>query len=395
MKRLNKSIVAASILTAFTMSNANATGWPVSDVGLLAYLSNSAAGGVVTDNGGVISLLKQVESDLSQITAQNTSLAKSNNDAQNQRGKWALGDNAKLSRMPDANACYAVTGSGSNGAASSSTGAFQTGSQLTAKNDVVNAVSTGPQSKNSRYERVASGFCSDDDAKYNRGGCTGAGQYPNADIDAGGLDGAPLTSGDIASNQPRKQDYSSEEAEKAKSLVKNATSNLPVQPITNKNYSNSVNGLYFSTNLASYQAKSLLAQKADNDIIAYKTEIPESKLTSEQLTSWNDNKSNWFKWFGTNDPKPTEWNLILAQVYGRYANEKWQTLLSTMTADESSRETNRQLAVLTKLETDKMKIQMTTNQLLAALLGNSIQPVTNEKLEAMKANALQSPTSQN
>lgn len=390
-KVLNKKILAATILLSFVpVSNATATGWPVSDIGLLAYLSNSAAGGVVTDNGGVISLLKQVESDLAQISAQNTSLTKSANDADNQRGKWALADNASLSRMPDSNACYAISAASSGGAASASSGSSKTSAETAAKDNVVSAVSAGPQSKNSRYERASDGFCSDDDAKYHRGGCTGAGQYPNGDIDAGGLDGAPLTSGELASNAVRRDYYTTDEASKARSLVENVTSNLPAEPITNKDYANSVNGLYYSTNLASYQAKALLAQKANLEQIAVKTEIEPGKLTGEQQTIWSDIASKWQGWFGFSNPKPTEWNLIKGQVYNRYANDKWLTKTSDMTVDESNREILRLLSLMSKMQLMQLQYQMTSNQLGSAQLGATIQPITYNQLQQIKKDVEQS-----
>ena len=62
MNKFKKAVLTLSISSALIFtSNANATGWPVSDVGLLSYLSNSAAGGIVTDNGGVISLLNSIK----------------------------------------------------------------------------------------------------------------------------------------------------------------------------------------------------------------------------------------------------------------------------------------------------------------------------------------------
>lgn len=375
-------ILTTTLCLSSTPAFALAAGWPVSDIDLLAYLSNSAAGGVITDNGGVISLLNQIESDLSHISSQNTNLAQNADSAQNLRDKLALSNQMLLNSIPDDNACYAASSGSSGGSASGGTSAAATSYQKTAKDSVLEAVSTGPQAKNFMYERAQKGLCSEDDQKYNRGGCTSVGQYPKADIDAGGISGAPQSSSDIASNNTRRDYYTSTEATLTNDfLVKNLTSNLPVKDIDDKAKANSTNGVLFGSLLSSYQAKSLLAQKADSDQIALKTV---SNLTSEQQKIWDENSDQWSTWFGFSDPKPTEWNLIKAQVYSRYADNKWLASTANMDETTSNREIMRMQALALKMQLEQMNLQMTNNQLLAAILGNSIQPVTYDSLNNLR-----------
>lgn len=378
-------VLAGTLCLGSFPASAIATGWPVSDVGLLAYLSNSAAGGIVADNGGVISLLNQIESDLAHISSQNTSLAQNSDTADNLRAQRAMSNQLLLDRLPDNNACYAISAANSGGAASSSTNRSATSAGQSAMNTVLTAVSTGPEAKNKMFARAENGFCSDDDRTYNRGGCTSVGEYPKADVDAGALDGAPRTSTEIASGSPRRDYYTTDEAKKMnEGLVPNVTSNLGVKDIDDKSLANSTNGVLFGAQLSAYQAKSLLAQKANNDQIAMKTEI-NNGLTGEQQTIWNKNSSQWQNWFGFSNPKPTEWNLIKGQVYSRYADNDWLTSTATMPEEAASREMVRMQALALKMQLEQMKLQMTNNQLLSALLGNAIQPVTYDGLNGLRS----------
>lgn len=382
---IKKILVLSVLLSTSHITNAAATGWPVSDIGLLSYLSNSAAGGVVTDNGGVISLLNQIESDLSHLSSQNTNLSQSASDAQNLRDKFGLQDQSTISRRPDANAYYSASNAASGGAATSSTGGSSTSAQNSSRSDVLNAQAGDLQTKDVVYSRQENGFCSDDDVKYRRGNCSSVGLYPKADVDGGGLDGAPLTADEVASNLPRRDVYTADEAEKTRSLVKNATTNLPVEEIKDVKKANTPAGAYFGSLLATYQAKSLLAQSADTDQIAMKTEI--KNLTSEQSTTWSNLSSSWKTWFGIDAPaKPSEWALIKGQVYSRYADPQWQQKTGSMSVEDAVRELVRQEALNGKMQTVMIELLMKNNQLQAASLGNAIQPVTYDSLtQARKA----------
>ncbi|WP_368656976.1 hypothetical protein [Pantoea agglomerans] len=385
MKRFfNKKIIALSVLLSLShVTNAAATGWPVSDVGLLAYLSNSAAGGVVADNGGVISLLNQIESDLAHISTQNKNLTQNANDAENQRSKWSLQDQASLSRIPDAQACYSASNASMGSAGSSGASSKATSSDVQAKNRVEQAVSTSPQSKNNIYERSENQLCSDDDAKYGRGGCSAPGQYPNADIDGGGLSGAPLTASEIASGKTRRDVYTNDEAKKTQFLVLNTTSNLPIEDIKDKAQGNTSEGVLFATKLKSYQAKSLLAQSALDRIVASNTEI--DNMNAEQQNVWSSLSSVWKKLTGTDAPaKPSSDSIMKVQVLKRYTDEDWQTDVASMNEVDALRELNRQSAIKNMLAYDNNKKLDTVIQLLAAQLGNSIQPVNADDLQEMK-----------
>lgn len=385
MRMFKRKLAIGVLLSLSYLNHANATGWPVSDVGLLSYLSNSAAGGVVTDNGGVISLLNQIESDLSHLSSQSTNLAQNSADAANLRDKFGLQDQSTLSRTPDANACYSASNAASGGAGTSSTGSSSTSADSNSRNDVVNAQAGDLQTKDVVYSRQENGFCSNDDVKYKRGNCSSVGTYPKADIDGGGLSGAPLTGAELASDLPRRDVYTADEAQKTRALVKNATSNMPVEEIKDATKANTPAGAYFSALLSAYQSKSLLAQSADNDQVAMKTEI--KNLTSEQSSTWSNLSSSWKSWFGVDaPPKPSEWALVKGQVYSRYADPVWQEKTGSMSEQDGVRELVRMEALNGKMMTVVIELLMKNNQLQAASLGNSIQPVTYDSLtQARKA----------
>ena len=388
MNKLKKGFLSFTVLSVLIAGSlpatAAATGWPVSDVGLLAYLSNSAAGGVVTDNGGVISLLTQISSDLQHTSTQNTELAKNKANTDAVLDKLGLENQAALSRRPGSNACYSATSTLANGGGSSNTASNSTSSGKAVVNSVINASSPGPESKNFVQERITNSFCSEDDVRYNRGGCTSTGEYPSGDVDGGALSGAPLTQVQVGTSDAIRSDtYTKEQAVKIQTLVKNATTNLVPEDLKDKGSSNTSAGVAYKTQLSAYQAKATLAASALNDQIALRTEMP--SLNSQQQNSWSGYKDNWKVWTGKDAPeKPSEFDLIVGGVYSRYADMKWNTSVQTMNTEELLRESVMQNALTNKMLLELLKNQQKQTQLSAASLGSQLQPVNYQSLNNMR-----------
>lgn len=383
MRIFKKAFLATSLIAGISISNANATGWPVSDVGLLSYLSNSAAGGVVTDNGGVISLLNAINTNLDHALSQNTELSKSATNSDALLNKLQLQNQAALNRLPDANACYAATSAAAGGGASASTASGSAGAAKAAMQNVINATSPGPESKNFAQERIDNSFCSQSDRDNNVGGCTSVGQYPAGDVDGGALSGAPFTQVQLNTDTVRSDTYTADQAKKIQTLVKNATVNIAPEDIKDKGSANTSAGIAYKTYLTSYQAKATLAQSVLNDQVAMRTEM--KTLNSAQQNAWANQSPHWQEWLGKDAPaKPSEYDLINGAVASRYADVKWQTDVGTMNETDALREQNRQSAVTNKLLLLLVENQMKANQLLAAQLGTQLQPVNYKQLNDIR-----------
>lgn len=386
MNNFKKAVLALSICSATLITtNANAAGWPVSDIDLLSYLSNSAAGGVVTDNGGVISLLNSITTQLDSIKEQNKQLATGTTNSDSLLNQLDLQNKAALSRTPDANACYSATSTGAGGGAAGNTASGSAGAAKAAVQNIINADSPAPETKNFALERVQHGFCSDLDVKYNVGGCTAVGTYPAGDVDGGALSGAPFTAAQQVTDAVRPDTYTADQAEKIQTLVKNATANIAPEDIKDKGAANTATGIAYKTMLSSYQAKATLAQAVVNDQVALRTEM--KTMSTTQQNAWGNYSPHWQEFFGSatpTPPKPSEYDLLNGAVASRYAYEKWQTDVGTMNEIDAAREQNRQLALTNKLIFMMLNEQMKANQLLASQLGQQIQPVNYNQLNQIK-----------
>ncbi|HBL4012677.1 TPA: hypothetical protein LQ481_004611, partial [Salmonella enterica subsp. enterica serovar Derby] len=207
---MNKQIKIKGMTAIFTLCFSTLyvgnvfSAYPVTNYTLDPYLMGRSP---LSLGNGLIETLVSMNDKLAQanITAnenqKNTVMSNANQAIQEQRMKNVL------KRIPDANACVEATAAGGRGSAGSNTNAAKA---ALAENSVkmFTGASTGiNEAKNNVMGRVSIDVCSGEDVKYNRGGCSAIGQYPDRDKSASSLTTPPLSVSDAQGNKVSNQSY--------------------------------------------------------------------------------------------------------------------------------------------------------------------------------------------
>ncbi|EOU6128925.1 hypothetical protein ACN937_002328, partial [Escherichia coli] len=249
--------------------------------------------------------------------------------------------------------------------------------------------------------------CSEDDVKYNRGGCNTIGQYPDKDKSASSLITPPLSKSDALSNKVSNQSYSVEQMEVAEAAKRNLIGNLPVEPLKNKGLEDTTEGREYLSAFSSFVSRSTAGTNAIDSILAMKKASNVSvnsrgakigsTLGSTQGANlaWSDAsvKSKYATLFpGTTFPdNPSEWEMLRYEIYSRYADttgaDAWQVKISSADEKETAHEQARMQALDLRLQMLQIERTEDTNILLAALLGQQLQPVDKQMLNNLKTNA--------
>ncbi|MDH1480581.1 hypothetical protein N5E88_13955, partial [Enterobacter cloacae] len=88
---------------------------------------------------------------------------------------------------------------------------------------------------------------------------------------------------------------------------------------------------------------------------------------------------------------PSEWEMLRYEIYSRYADttgaDAWQVKISSADEKETAHEQARMQALDLRLQMLQIERTEDTNILLAALLGQQLQPVDKQMLNNLKTNA--------
>lgn len=226
--KLKRITVVSALCFSVLYTNTASSAYPVSNYTLDPYLMGFTSG------NGLIETLVSMNDKLAQATItanenqKNAVVSNASQAIQEQRMKNIL------NRIPDANACEEVTSAGGRGAAGSNTSSAK---EALSENSVkmFTQANTGiNEAKKNIMGRVSISVCSEDDVKYNRGGCNTIGQYPDKDKSASSLITPPLSKSDIVANKVSNQSYSVDQMKVAEVAKRNLIGNLPVEPLNNK-----------------------------------------------------------------------------------------------------------------------------------------------------------------
>ncbi|ECI6612951.1 hypothetical protein EU408_22975 [Salmonella enterica subsp. enterica] len=403
-----KGITTVSILCFSVLyTNTAFAVWPVTEEILTPYLMGASPQSM---GNGIIETLVSMNDKLAQanITAnenqKNTVMSNANQAIQEQRMKNVL------KRIPDANACVEATAAGGRGSAGSNTNAAKA---ALAENSVkmFTGASTGiNEAKNNVMGRVSIEVCSGEDVKYNRGGCSAIGQYPDRDKSASSLTTPPLSVSDAQGNKVSNQSYDVKQMKVADAAKRNLIGNLPLQQLNDRNLEDTKEGREYLSAFSSFVARSTAGTNAVDSILSIKKSGDVSVnsrgvnigsglgSTVGAVQAWTDAsvKTKYATLFpGAEFPaKPSEWEMLRYEIYSRYAGttgaDAWQVKISSSDERETAHEQARMQAIDLRLQMLQIERTEDTNILLAALLGQQLQPVDKVMLNNLKINATKS-----
>ncbi|EBH6396718.1 hypothetical protein PCW22_001717 [Salmonella enterica] len=402
--KVKRIIVVSALCFSVLYTNTAFAVWPVTEEVLTPYLMGASPQSM---GNGIIETLVSMNDKLAQATItanenqKNAVVSNASQAIQEQRMKNIL------NRIPDANACEEVTSAGGRGAAGANTSSAK---EALSENSVkmFTQANTGiNEAKKNIMGRVSISVCSEDDVKYNRGGCNTIGQYPDKDKSASSLITPPLSKSDALSNKVSNQSYSVEQIEVAEAAKRNLIGNLPVEPLKNKGLEDTTEGREYLSAFSSFVSRSTAGTNAIDSVLAMKKASNVSvnsrgakigsTLGSTQGANlaWLDAsvKNKYATLFpGTTFPdNPSEWEMLRYEIYSRYADttgaDAWQVKISSADEKETAHEQARMQALDLRLQMLQIERTEDTNILLAALLGQQLQPVDKQMLNNLKTNA--------
>ncbi|EHT5192192.1 hypothetical protein [Escherichia coli] len=403
-----KRIAATSILCFSVLySNTAFAVWPVTEEVLTPYVIGASPQSM---GNGMIETLVSMNDKLAQanITAnenqKNSVISNANQAIQEQRMQNIL------KRTPDANACEEATAAGGRGSAGSNTSSAKA---ALAENSVkmFTGASTGiNEAKNNVMGRVSIEVCSDEDVKYNRGGCSSIGAYADKDKSATSLTTPPLSISDAQGNKVSNQSYDVKQMKVADAAKRNLIGNLPLQQLNDRSLEDTKEGREYLSAFSSFVARSTAGTNAVDSILAIKKSGDVSVnsrgvnigsglgATAGASQAWTDAsvKTKYATLFpGAEFPsKPSEWEMLRYEIYSRYADttgaDAWQVKISSTDEKETAHEQARMQAIDLRLQMLLIERTEDTNILLAALLGQQLQPVDKVMLNNLKINATKS-----
>ncbi|HBR3366881.1 hypothetical protein AAHV16_23370 [Klebsiella pneumoniae] len=402
--KLKRITVVSALCFSVLYTNTAFAVWPVTEEVLTPYLMGASPQSM---GNGIIETLVSMNDKLAQATItanenqKNAVVSNASQAIQEQRMKNIL------NRIPDANACEEVTSAGGRSSAGSNTSSAK---EALSENSVkmFTQANTGiNEAKKNIMGRVSINVCSEYDVKYNRGGCNTIGQYPDKDKSASSLITPPLSKSDALSNKVSNQSYSVEQIEVAEAAKRNLIGNLPVEPLKNKGLEDTNEGREYLSAFSSFVSRSTAGTNAIDSVLAMKKASNVSvnsrgakigsTLGSTQGANlaWSDAsvKNKYATLFpGTTFPdNPSEWEMLRYEIYSRYADttgaDAWQVKISSADEKETAHEQARMQALDLRLQMLQIERTEDTNILLAALLGQQLQPVDKQMLNNLKTNA--------
>ncbi|EJP9635905.1 hypothetical protein NZF17_005196 [Salmonella enterica] len=399
--KVKKLGATCAICLVMLYTNPAAAVYPVTNYTLDPYLMGFTSG------NGLIETLVSMNDKLAQATItanenqKNAVVSNANQAIQEQRMKNAL------KRIPDVNACEEVTSAGGRGSAGANTSSAKDAFAENSVKMFTMADTERNEAKKNILGRVSIDVCSELDVKYNRGGCTSIGQYPDRDKSASSLITPPLSKSDANANKVPNQSYDVNQMKVADAAKRNLIGNLPVEPLNNKGLEDTSEGREYLSAFATFISRATAGTNAIDSILSMKksgdvsvnsrgTNIG-SNLGSTVGASlaWNDAtvKEKYATLFpgATFPPKPSEWEMLRYEIYSRYADttgpDAWQVKISSADERDTAHEQARMQALDLRLQMIQIERTEDTNILLAALLGQQLQPVDKQMLNNLKTNA--------
>ncbi|WP_407579548.1 hypothetical protein [Citrobacter koseri] len=400
--RFKKKIIGMSIAFAFSLlyaENALAA-YPVTNYTLDPYLMGFTSG------NGLIETLVSMNDKLAQATItanenqKNAVVSNATQAIQEQRMKNIL------NRMPDSNACEEITSAGGRGSAGSNTSSAKEALSEDSVAMFTSADTGVNEAKKNIMGRVSIDVCSEDDVKYNRGGCSSIGAYPDKDKSATSLTTPPLSKSDINQNKVANQSYDVNQMKVADAAKRNVIGNLPPEPVKDKNLENTIKGREYLSAFSSFVARSTAGTNAIDSILAMK-KAGDVSVNSRGANigsglgstvganlAWTDAsvQAKYATLFPGAEfpPKPSEWEMLRYEIYSRYADttgaDAWQVKISSADEKEALREIARMQAIQLRLTMLQVERQEDANIIAAAALGQQLQPVTRDMLVNYKSN---------
>ncbi|ECC5184996.1 hypothetical protein CS238_05320 [Salmonella enterica] len=398
--------MTAIFVLCFSMLYANTAFavWPVTNYTLDPYLMGFTSG------NGLIETLVSMNDKLAQATItanenqKNAVVSNANQAIQEQRMKNTL------NRIPDVNACEEVTSAGGRGSAGANTSSAKDALVENSVKMFTMADTERNEAKKNILGRVSIDVCSEQDVKFNRGGCSSIGQYPDRDKSASSLTSPPLSKSDANANKVPNQSYDVNQMKVANAAKRNLIGNLPVEPLNNKGLEDTSEGREYLSAFSTFVSRATAGTNAIDSILAMKKSGDVSVnsrgsnigsnlgSTVGASLAWNDAsvKAKYATLFpGTTFPKkPSEWEMLRYEIYSRYADttgpDAWQVKISSADERETAHEQARMQALDLRLQMLQIERTEDTNILLAALLEQQLQPVDKQMLNNLKANATKS-----
>lgn len=340
-----KRIAATSILCFSVLySNTAFAVWPVTEEVLTPYVMGASPQSM---GNGMIETLVSMNDKLAQanITAnenqKNSVISNANQAIQEQRMQNIL------KRIPDANACEEATAAGGRGSAGSNTSS-------------------------------AKAALAENSVKMFTGASTGINDVKQMKV--------------------------------ADAAKRNLIGNLPLQQLNDRSLEDTKEGREYLSAFSSFVARSTAGTNAVDSILAIKKSGDVSVnsrgvnigsglgATAGASQAWTDAsvKTKYATLFpGAEFPsKPSEWEMLRYEIYSRYADttgaDAWQVKISSTDEKETAHEQARMQAIDLRLQMLLIERTEDTNILLAALLGQQLQPVDKVMLNNLKINATKS-----
>ncbi|MDJ7049506.1 hypothetical protein LEC33_25525 [Salmonella enterica] len=400
-----KRIAAVSVLCFSVLyTNTAFAVWPVTNYTLDPYLMGFTSG------NGLIETLVSMNDKLAQATItanenqKNAVVSNANQAIQEQRMK------NMLSRLPDVNACEEVTSAGGRGSAGANTSSAKDALVESSVKMFTMADTERNEAKKNILGRVSIDVCSEQDVKFNRGGCSSIGQYPDRDKSASSLTTPPLSTSDANANKVPNQSYDVNQMKVANAAKRNLIGNLPVEPLNNKGLEDTSEGREYLSAFSTFVSRATAGTNAIDSILAMK-KSGDVSVNSRGMNigsnlgstvgaslAWNDAsvKAKYATLLpgATFPKKPSEWEMLRYEIYSRYADttgsDAWQVKISSADERETAHEQARMQALDLRLQMLQIERTEDTNILLAALLSQQLQPVDKQMLNNLKANATKS-----
>lgn len=391
-KKLSACLMGLGILGALTMpTKANALGWPVTDVELLAYMS-----GMTTGGAGVVELLTSINTALYEGNVITKNNEKNKMIAEDEKELLRLRNEATVNRIPDRAACVSASRASGGGG-----GAVNTTKSSWEQTQAMSETLENPTREYFKYEKELGkkkkiGSCSEQDVALKIAGCTQVGDYAGQDTTANSILFKPMTKQDIDSGMIPMGGLNQEEQEVRNQAIKVLVGVDALDHLKNPKQANTPEGARYMYNKNQQKLRKTLAQGVMQKNAAIEAQMKSSEA-SELLKEldWNAQgvdspRAVWENVFG---PKakfpevPSEWDILTYYVYSNYASTtegSLQIRVASMTEPELLKSMVRMDAVNLRLQMLQVEAQKDTNNLLSAILSTMLENADDKDVEDMK-----------
>ncbi len=408
-KKTMLGLITTATLSIMYTGNANAGGWPVSDLELISYL-----GGATTGNGGVVELLTALNSSV----AQGNGIIKnqSKNDFDTNQSLLEIGQNSdRFARhITSIDGCTSPTraSGGGKGAVASVSSGFN--NVVAATGIISDKTPRAEKYETQLIEQQKIGLCTEEDITLKTYGCTSTGPYSKNQGNATAILYPALKDAELATMVPMGG------LDKDQQLIRNHNFGLVVgvdtlPPLQSAKQMQTEEGAAYESKRQQQNIRKTLAlgmflkeSAIENNSILVKDD--KGNVTEKSLNGFlKDGKIGSLDWNGDGTPtgpqavwkdvfgteadgvkfpkKPSEWDYLTYQVYSRYAAtgpKSIQTMVSSMSEADLLKEIFRANSISLRLQMLGTEYQRDTNTLLsliASVLTEQNNPTTQAALK--------------